>query len=295
MSDNDTGESKVHDLSEITTDRGGRVLSLPHRHRGDVVADGYKVAWAGGSVEARGSRRCGAAERSQTDHEHPASSSNHPNIPGSVDADRRKGIHWAFRRGLALARNEGLISLTRYRRHTHPAFLAVVAAAGCATPPGITDARLQERMLTLQLPSRIEIVEPFTRIRSFDDNATPDGIELLLQAVNSLDNPGLMIFGDVRVELFEYVPASGDQKGRRIDHWGVELRTKEHQRTHWNQITQMYEFRLRVVPAVIPGSEKYVLAVTYNSPLGQHLTSECLLRYQTPTGPLGGGKTSSRQ
>lgn len=180
-------------------------------------------------------------------------------------------------------------------RHTYLVFLAAITLAGCAKSPGITDARSQEQMLTLLMPNRIEIVEPFTRIRSFDDNATPDGIELLLQAVNSLDNPGLMIVGDVRVEFFEYVPASGDRKGRRIDYWDVKLRTEEHQRTHWNQITQMYEFRLRADPAVIPGGEKYVLAVTYNSPLGQHLTAECLIRYQLSAGPLGGAKTSSRQ
>ena len=180
-------------------------------------------------------------------------------------------------------------------RHTGLALLTLAALGGCATSPPITDTRSHEQMLALLMPSRIEIVEPFTRVKSFDDNATPNGIELLLQAVNSLDNPGLMIVGDVRVELFDYVPASGDQKGRRIDRWDVQLRTEEQQRTYWNQITQMYEFRLRVNSAVVPAGDKYVLAVTYNSPFGKHLTAEGLIRYRPPMERPGDSTTSLRQ
>ena len=154
------------------------------------------------------------------------------------------------------------------------------------------DAAAQRNLLALIMPSRIEIVEPFTRVKSFDDNATPDGIELLLQAVNSLGNAGLMVAGDIRVELFEHIRASGDQKGQRLERWDVELSTEQHQRTHWNQVTQMYEFRLRVDPTVLPLEDRYVLVVTYNSPLGEHLTAECVLRYQPPTEPLGGGRAN---
>ena len=132
--------------------------------------------------------------------------------------------------------------------------------AGCAATPRTTDNAVSLEMLALLMPSRVEIVEPFTRVKSFDGDAMPDGIELLLRAVNSLDNPGLMIVGDVRVELFEYVPASADR----------------------NQLTQMYEFRLGIDPAVIPLSEKYVLMVTYNSPLGDRLTDEYAI--QCPAG-----------
>lgn len=138
------------------------------------------------------------------------------------------------------------------------------------------------------MPSRVEIVEPFTRVKSFDDDATPDGIELLLQAVNSLDNPGLMIAGQVRVELFEHVAGSADQKGRRLEHWDVNLATAAHQKRYWNQLTQMYEFRLGVDPSVMPPADKFVLLVTYNSPLGEHLTDECVLSYRAPAGASRG-------
>lgn len=165
---------------------------------------------------------------------------------------------------------------------------ALIAASGCASMSRTSDDPARRDLLALLMPSRVEIVEPFTRVKSFDDDTTPDGIELLLQAVNSLDNPGLMIAGQVRVELFEHVAGSADQKGRRLEHWDVELATTAHQRRYWNQLTQMYEFRLGVDPTVMPNADKFVLLVTYNSPLGEHLTDECVLSYRASDGASRG-------
>ncbi len=146
----------------------------------------------------------------------------------------------------------------------------------------------QRQALAMLMPSRIEIVKPFTRVRSFDGDREPDGIELLMQAVNPLDNPGLMIVGDITVELYEFIPASADQKGQRIDMWEIELRSKEDQKRYWNEITQMYEFRLGVDSKLVPAAKRYVLAVTYHSPLGQHLMDEFQIDYRIASGPLGG-------
>ncbi len=171
------------------------------------------------------------------------------------------------------------------------AALVGVFAAGCQSPNRLSNDDAQRKMLALLLPSRIEIVKPFTRVRSFDRDSTPDGIELLLRAVNSLDNPGLMVVGHVRVELFEFVSASADPRGRRIDHWNIDLSSAERQKDFWNQLTQMYEFRLSVDPAALPRDKAFVLAVTYNSPLGEHLTDQYVLEYSGTVDPL---RTSRR-
>lgn len=165
------------------------------------------------------------------------------------------------------------------------AALALLGQFGCASAPMRVDEAAQRKMLELLMPSRVEIVEPFTHISSFDSDKAPDGIELLVQAVNSLGNPGQMMAGDVFVELYEYVPASGDRKGRRLEHWDVRLVTADDQRRHWNRVTQMYEFKLRVDPDVIPVASRYVLAVTYRSPLGKILTDEFQIKYH-PSGRL---------
>lgn len=186
---------------------------------------------------------------------------------------------------------------TMLLRPTTAAFVLAALATGCTKtanvgePISVDD---QRKMLSLLMPARIEIVEPFTRVRSFDDDKTPDGIEVLLQAVNTLDNPGLMIVGDLLVELFEYVPASAKEEGRRLEHWDVEIATRKHQRRFWNQVTQMYELRLGVDPTAIPQGDRYVLVVTYTSPLGDHLTDKCLIHFRTPGAPLGTGPISGR-
>ncbi len=169
----------------------------------------------------------------------------------------------------------------------------LICLTSCAAPPRALDDPAQREMLALLLPSRIEIVEPFTRVKSFDDDSTPDGIELLLQSVNSLDNPGLMIAGHVRVELFEYLPASGNPKGQRLEHWNIELTTARQQRTYWNASTRMYEFRLGIAPEKIPPADKYVLVVTYNSPLGEHLSDESLIGYE-PASVSAGARLAPR-
>jgi len=170
----------------------------------------------------------------------------------------------------------------RHARFVQLNLILLICLSGCASPPLELGDSAEREMLALLMPGRIEIVRPFTRVKSFDDNATPDGIELLLQAVNSLENPGLMIAGRVRVELYEYVRASGDQKGRRLEHWNIDLTTADQQKAYWNGLAQMYEFPLGIDAAKIPPADKYVLAVTYTSPFGEHLTDECIVSYKAP-------------
>lgn len=157
-----------------------------------------------------------------------------------------------------------------------------IALCGCAAPGG--DGQRQEA-LDLLMPSSVNIVEPFTRATSFDGDERADGIELLLQASNALDSPGLMIAGSLRVELYEFLPASGERKGRQLDQWTIELSGKQNQQRYWNQVTQMYEFHLGVDVTKVPVADQYVLAVTYSSPMGQRLMDECVL-------PFGDAKTS---
>ena len=136
----------------------------------------------------------------------------------------------------------------------------------------------------------IEIVKPFTRVKSFDDDASPDGIELLLQAVNPLGNVGLMIVGVIRVELYEHVKASGIPTGKRLDSWTIDLASEESQRRYWNHVTQMYQLRLTSNHAVVSVARRYVLVVTYTSPLGEHLTDDCVIERRAISGPLGGAR-----
>ncbi|RJP31709.1 MAG: hypothetical protein C4547_15020 [Phycisphaerales bacterium] len=156
---------------------------------------------------------------------------------------------------------------------------ALLACGACRTTGApSSDPAARERMLAMLMPSSVEIVSPFTRIAPTSEDEGEGELdlqlELLLRASNALDNPGLMIVGDVRVELFEFRPASGEPKGRQLARWVVPLVEEEDQRTYWNPVTQMYEFRLGLRRESVPAQDQYVVLVTYNSPLGSHLSDE---------------------
>jgi hypothetical protein len=84
------------------------------------------------------------------------------------------------------------------------------------------------------------------------------------------------------------VAASGDAKGRRLEFWDIDLDTEQQQNDHWNAMTQMYEFHLGIVASQIPVADRYVLSITYNSPMNERLTDECLLRYVSGIARKGG-------
>jgi hypothetical protein len=155
--------------------------------------------------------------------------------------------------------------------------LAVGCLWGCRSTGPVTELEEREAALALLLPSEIEIVAPFTKLKSFSESDQPDGIEILLQARNALDNPGLMIAGTVRIELYSYLQASAERKGRQLQKWTIPLQTEKQQKAHWNRLTQMYEFRVGVDVARIPRADRYVLLVTYRSPFGTFLTDELVL------------------
>ena len=154
--------------------------------------------------------------------------------------------------------------------------LLSVSVACTERRSGVHDADLQQ-MVRLLMPQRVEIVEAFTRFASFDDDALPDGIELLILPVDSFGE-AVKIAGTVRVELYAFEQASGEQKGMRVcAPWEIELLTEQDQERYWNTVTGMYEAELELPAGAVPRGEKYVLLVTYNTPLAEHMTDECVL------------------
>ena len=150
-------------------------------------------------------------------------------------------------------------------------------AAGCQAPPMRAVDSADVAVLSVLLPNAIKIVEPFTVLGSAEGDQKQDWIELWLQAQNVLDSPGLMIAGSLRVELNEHLPARGNAKGPRLEHWNVDLVTIQDQRDYWNTVTQMYEFRLGFDPKRVPHADKYVVTVIYQPPIGDRLTDEITL------------------
>jgi hypothetical protein len=159
--------------------------------------------------------------------------------------------------------------------NVHFAVVVTVALAGvigCASQPAALDDPVTVQSLSLLMPAEI-IIEPFTGVKSFDADDIPDGLEVVLRPVDSFGDP-VKIAGVVRIELYHFQPASGEPKGRRIEQWDVAINTSREQETYWNNVTQMYEIPLERDVSGMSPDERYVLEVTYNTPLGEHMVSQ---------------------
>ncbi len=165
---------------------------------------------------------------------------------------------------------------------------AAFAAAGCHStgPEQLPQERDRVAMLSLMLPSEIKI-EPFTKVRSFNDDDIPDGILAIVRPVDRFGDPvkavGLFYF-----ELWEYRQASQDRKGERIEFWDRPINSTDDVRIHWSR-AQMYEFQLAWTQgegSIRPG-RKYLFTATYRTPWDTTISDEYVIDFppigQTPT------------
>ncbi len=133
------------------------------------------------------------------------------------------------------------------------------------------------------MPQRIEIVEAFTALHSFDDDSVPDGIELLIQPIDSYGDP-VKVAGTLRAELYTYRQASGNREGDRLcEPWEINLLTEEQQKQYWNPVTGMYDIPLQLPRAARAdrgwlATGSVLVVVTYSTPLSTHMTDECVLQ-----------------
>ena len=138
-------------------------------------------------------------------------------------------------------------------------------------------------MLGLMLPQQIKI-QPFTKIRSFNNDELPDGILAVVRPLDRFDDP-VKAVGFFYFELYALQNASGDNKGERLAYWERPITTAQEVRLYWTR-AQMYEFQLAWTggaPGVAPG-RKLVLVATYRTPWDETIRDEYVLEFQLPPG-----------
>ncbi len=140
-------------------------------------------------------------------------------------------------------------------------------------------------MLSLMLPQRIKI-EPFTKIKSFNQDDIPDGILMVVRAFDKFGDP-VKAVGSWYFELWTYQNASGDIKGERLAFWDRNMGSAEEVRLYWTR-AQMYEFQLAwtgSVEGLQPGRQ-FVLTATYRAPWDETFQDQYVLEFQMPPGVL---------
>lgn len=145
-------------------------------------------------------------------------------------------------------------------------------------------------MLGLMLPASIKI-QPFTKIRSFNQDDIPDGILAVVRPLDKFGDPvkavGLLYF-----ELWTYVEATGLPRGERLAFWERNITTAEEVKLYWTR-AEMYEFQLAWtagIEAMQPG-QKFILTATYRAPWDETFQDEFVIDFQLPPGILAPAAT----
>lgn len=168
--------------------------------------------------------------------------------------------------------------------------LLVLAGAGCSRPqtldfgtaepaapaPPASDDQARKQMVEVVLPVAIDIQGPFTRPASFDKDNVPDGIEVVLEAVDHQDQTTRMV-GHLVLELYNHRQAAADPKGSQLQVWELDMATEKDQESYFNRLTRMYEFPLLVDRTQVPQSKQFVLVARYTNPWGKHIETEEVL------------------
>jgi len=174
---------------------------------------------------------------------------------------------------------EGAKELSQARIFSSLAVVCLLGCFSCNNP--YTGRRLSTGALILTQPDAVKIVEAFTEIKDHDQDGAVDSLDVYLQMTNPFDEPTRAV-GKCRFELFEFLQASGDNRGSRLAQWDIPLDKESDQKKHWNRATQMYEFRLALDLATAAPDRQYVLEAAYSDPISGRRDARA--RVRTPTG-----------
>ncbi|MCP4708019.1 MAG: hypothetical protein GY869_05305 [Planctomycetes bacterium] len=114
---------------------------------------------------------------------------------------------------------------------------------------------------------RVQLQRSFTRIAEGNpqQGETP-GIEVFVEVFDQFGDP-IKAAGEFRFEIFRYVPAVSDQRGRRYEEQGMQefdLTEAQINQQYWDSITLSYRMRLNLPPEATE-AKHVVLQVTFIS------------------------------
>lgn len=137
-----------------------------------------------------------------------------------------------------------------------------------------------EQLVSFYSPRSIRVL-PFTKPRSFDGDAIPDGIAVSLQPIDAAGDP-VKAYGVFNFELFTYRNASGDRRGDSIQAWTQPLANLEDQKKFWEHVTATYEFQLSWEGNPLQPQQKYLLAVSFQAPGSERLFTDYEFEFRLP-------------
>jgi hypothetical protein len=160
--------------------------------------------------------------------------------------------------------------------------IIISVASGCESPPPIrpsTTSAIQtygNEQVCGYPPARIKIT-PLTELAVNESEETLK-LQLYVDVLDEFDSriKAPLIF---RFELYEYVPRSSEEKGKRNIIWpDINLTEPERNNEYWRDFLRCYRFTLDVGEE-IEENHSYVLQTTCITPAGERLTADHIVEY----------------
>jgi hypothetical protein len=129
-----------------------------------------------------------------------------------------------------------------------------------------------EQLVQFYSPRSIKIL-PFTKPRSFDDDAIPDGIGA---SMLTLDGAGdeVKAYGTFIFELYAFRPGIAGHRGELIRSWTQPVLDIKQQKQFWERASKTYEFQLSWEGQPLTPQKKYVLSASFQAPGSERLFDE---------------------
>ena len=143
-----------------------------------------------------------------------------------------------------------------------------------------------EQLISFYSPRSIRVL-PFTKPRSFDGDAIPDGLAVSLQPIDAAGDP-VKAYGVFNFELFAYRNGAGDHRGDSIQTWTQPLASLEDQKKFWEHVTATYEFQLSWEGNPLQPQKKYILTVSFQAPGSKRLFAEYEFEFRIPREEMRG-------
>ena len=150
----------------------------------------------------------------------------------------------------------------------------IIFACGCQQPKVIEggEGPTVDELVKFYSPTAIKIL-PFTKPRSFDDDAIPDGVAVSLRPLDSAGDP-VKAYGTFIFELYAFKPAVSSHRGELLQNWTQPVVTLADQKRFWERVTSTYEFQLSWEGKPIPPDSRYILAASFQARGSQRLFDE---------------------
>jgi hypothetical protein len=129
-----------------------------------------------------------------------------------------------------------------------------------------------EELVSYYSPQSIKIL-PFTKARSFDEDAIPDGLGVSIRTLDAAGDP-VKAYGTFVFELYGYRPGVSDHRGELLHTWTQPITSPKDQKQYWERVTTTYEFQLSWEGQPIEPQKKYILTATLQAPGAKRLFDE---------------------